>query len=254
MAGLTSQEVMIIVNRWIGVSGGFLGDLTYRTHAEFYPMYCGIDYDPYDIDGTTRERFIQILSNAPPRDQAKIVRGVLERFPLSQESAVKTRTEELRNRLDSIAARIERDSAVLQPEPRVTSAVVERALTDAEALIGTADATSAIDRVHTALHGYMIALCEHAGLRYAENASLPKLFNILRESHPTLQDLGPRSQDVRTVLRAMASILDSLQPVRNRASLAHPNPRLLDDPEAMLVVNAARTLIHYLDARLGAGN
>lgn len=242
---------MIIVNRWIGVSGGYLGDFTYRTHAEFYPEYCGVDCNPNNLDGTTRERFIKILSDAPPRDQAKIVRGVLERFPLFQEGAPKTRNEELQKRLRDVAARLERASAVLHPDPEVTSDVVERALSDAEALIGTRDATSAIDRVHTALHGYMMALCDDAQLQYPESASLPKLFKILRQSHPALRDLGPRSQDVTTVLRAMASVLDSLQPVRNRASLAHPNPSLLDEPESMLMVNAARTLFHYLDTRLG---
>jgi hypothetical protein len=48
----------------------------------------------------------------------------------------------------------------------------------------------------------------------------------------------------------MGAILDALNPVRNRASVAHPNPTLLDQHEAMLVVNAARTILHYLDAKL----
>jgi hypothetical protein len=48
----------------------------------------------------------------------------------------------------------------------------------------------------------------------------------------------------------VAAILDALNPMRNRASVAHPNPTLLEQPEAMLVVNAARTILHYLDAGL----
>jgi hypothetical protein len=43
--------------------------------------------------------------------------------------------------------------------------------------------------------------------------------------------------------------MDALQPIRNNASVAHPNEALLDAPEAMLVVNTARTLLHYLDAK-----
>jgi hypothetical protein len=31
---LTPREVMKVVNRYIGVSGGYLGDFSYRTHAE----------------------------------------------------------------------------------------------------------------------------------------------------------------------------------------------------------------------------
>ena len=60
-AGVSRQEVMKIVNRYIGVSGGHLGDFSYRTHADFYSEYCDVDVDPYDLDGTTRERFIEIL-------------------------------------------------------------------------------------------------------------------------------------------------------------------------------------------------
>lgn len=38
---------------------------------------------------------------------------------------------------------------------------------------------------------------------------------------------------------------------RNRASLAHPNP-VLPGPEANLVINAVRTIFHYLDHKLRA--
>jgi hypothetical protein len=37
--------------------------------------------------------------------------------------------------------------------------------------------------------------------------------------------------------------------MRNRASVAHPNPDLLDQDEAMLVINTGRTILGYLDAK-----
>ena len=52
------------------------------------------------------------------------------------------------------------------------------------------------------------------------------------------------------MLRAMASVLDAMNPVRNMASVAHPNQKLLAEPEAMLVMNACRTVLQYLDAKL----
>lgn len=249
MPGLTSQEVMVIVNRWIGVQGGYLGDFSYRTHAEFYPEYCGVDADPYEYEGTTRERFIQILSDLDARSQARVVRGVIERFPINGPEAPKTRDEKLEQRLLSTAERIERDSAVAHPSPAITSDVVRRALDDAETLIGSAEAGNAVDRIHTALHGYLLALCEAADIKYPEGANLTRLFTVLRTEHPALQDSGLRRQDVTTVLRSTAAILDSFQPIRNQASLAHPNP-VLDEPEAFLMINAARTLFHYLDKKL----
>jgi len=51
------------------------------------------------------------------------------------------------------------------------------------------------------------------------------------------------------IFRGMAQIIDALNPVRNKKTLAHPNP-LLDEPEAMLAINAIRTLLHYFDRRL----
>lgn len=53
------------------------------------------------------------------------------------------------------------------------------------------------------------------------------------------------------MLGAMATVLDSLNPIRNNASVAHPNEELLDEPEAHLAINAARTVFAFLDAKVG---
>ena len=67
---------------------------------------------------------------------------------------------------------------------------------------------------------------------------------------PKLADLGPRGQDVEKVLNSCANILGAFLPVRNRASVAHPDQQLLDEPEARLVINVGRSLLHYLDSKL----
>lgn len=74
---LTRQEVMKVVNRFIGVSAEYLGDFSYRTHEEFYPEYCDLNVDPNTHPGTTRERFIEILSTRSPHDQAALLRPVM---------------------------------------------------------------------------------------------------------------------------------------------------------------------------------
>jgi hypothetical protein len=48
----------------------------------------------------------------------------------------------------------------------------------------------------------------------------------------------------------LRGIVYTLNTVRNNQSMAHPTDDLLGEPEAMLVINAIRTLMHYLDARL----
>jgi len=72
---LTRQQVMQVVSRYIGVDAGYLGDFSYRTHTEFYPEFCDIeDIFPDELSGTTRERFIEILSTQSADRQARILR------------------------------------------------------------------------------------------------------------------------------------------------------------------------------------
>jgi hypothetical protein len=250
MTGLTNLEVMRIVNRYIGVTGGYLGDFSYRTHADFYSEYCDLSINPHELQGTTRERFLTIISSASSQDQAKIVRGVVERFPVGE--GPNTRTEELKRDLLVIASRLEGEAtAVAAPTARFTSAVVHRALSDAETLIRERGATSGVDRVHTALHGYLISACESAEIQCAPRASVTALLQLLRAEHPRLNRETSGGQNVTQILRGLASIVEATNSVRDTASVAHPSAELLEQPEAMLVVNACRSILQYLDTKLG---
>jgi hypothetical protein len=146
--------------------------------------------------------------------------------------------------------RLESGPLIASQTPQITSEVVLRALQDAENLIMTSGPTSAVDRVHTVLHGYLIAVCDEAGIAYGDRQTMVALLRKLEAEHPSLADLGPRSQDIKTVLNSSASILDALLPVRNQGSMAHPNAELLGEPEARLIINVGRTLLNYLDAKL----
>lgn len=230
------------------MEGGYLGDFTYASHAAFYPEYCDLDIDPYEFEGTTRERFIEILSSQPAQNQARIIRGLVDRYPVDEGPT--TRTAELRDELLRLADRC--DGHMVQSYvPAAASEVVSRAIADAEALLRSSGATSGVDRVHTALHGYLIAACAAEGIAHASDSSIAALLKALRREHPRLQDLGPRSADVERILNACGTIADALNPVRNRASVAHPNETLLPAEEAALVINAARSVLSYLSAKLG---
>jgi hypothetical protein len=251
MTGLSNPEIAKIVHRYIGVFNGYLGDFSYRTHTDFYPEYCDLAIDPNSYEGTTRERFIQILKESPPDVQAKIVRGVLERFPVNAYGSIPTtRTQQLFDELLEIIKRLEEISLITSPDLKITSVIVERAITDVEALINTNGAISGVDRIHTALHGYLQAVCKTQNIPYQKDDNITRLFKLLRQQHPKLQNLGARSQDIERVFNSFASILDALTPIRNNASVAHPNIDLLEKAEAILVINATRTMLHYLDSKL----
>ena len=139
--------------------------------------------------------------------------------------------------------------AVKTPVLEITSAVVERALLDFETLTNSHGAVSGIDRVHTALHGYLIAICREANITANESADITTLFSLVRQQHPKLQAV-PHSTEPQKMMRGLAQIIDAMNPVRNHSSMAHPNEGLLEEPEAMLAANAVRTLLHYLNMRL----
>jgi hypothetical protein len=140
---------------------------------------------------------------------------------------------------------------VKAPSLQITSAIVERALADAEELIRDRGAVSGLDRVHTAFHGYLKVACDSASLPIAPDASITVLFKVLREHHPALAvTANPATKEIDKILRTLSSVVDALNPLRNRSSVAHPNNQLLDEAEAMLTINAVRTMLHYLDLRL----
>jgi Abortive infection C-terminus len=141
--------------------------------------------------------------------------------------------------------------SVRTPKLQITSNVVERAIQDAETLICTSGAVSGLDRIHTVFHGYLKSVCQGANLTLASNdPSVTDLFKLIRKNHPALIHSVNGSAQTDRVLGSMATIVDALNPIRNRSSIAHPNDDLLDEPEALLVINAVRTLLHYLNRRL----
>ncbi len=250
MDGMSDREKLRLVKQYIGVDGGNLLEFSYNSLGEFYSEI-GVERDLNAYKGTKRARFSAILSEAEPRDQAKIIRGVLERVEPNPDRLA-TRTEELRKEFIAVAERLEGACHVRSKKPIITSAVVERAIDDAEQLLEKTGATSAVDRLHTVLHGYLQAVCDQAGITYSKNTMMSGLFSLIRNQHPAFADLGPRKDEILQVLRSMSGIMDLLNPIRNKSSVAHPNKDLLKASEASLVINTARTILHYLDMKLSS--
>ncbi|MYM85451.1 hypothetical protein GTP44_26405 [Duganella sp. FT50W] len=129
--------------------------------------------------------------------------------------------------------------------------VVLRALADAEHLLLTSGPVSAVDRLHTALHGYFRMLCTSMGISVADDASMTALFKALRADHPALSFMGPHDKEMVRVLNGFANAIDALNSLRNNGSIAHPSKNLLGEPEALLAVNATRTIFNYIRAKVG---
>jgi hypothetical protein len=88
-------------------------------------------------------------------------------------------------------------------------------------------------------------------LQAPDNSSLTTVFKILRTQHPAIAFLGTQDSEIGRIFLSFATVLDSLNRLRNQASVAHPNEFLLEADEAELVVNAVRTVFNYLLKKLG---
>jgi hypothetical protein len=249
---LSRKEVGRLVHNWIGVDGGYLGSFSYAKHDRFWMEACDLHVDTSGFPGTTRECFETTLFEASARDQAAALRAILEDYPSPAEpdaTAPKFRTTALHKEINAWITRLETGQVGIEVDLESASDVVRRALDDADTLMRTSGPQSAVDRVHTAMHGYLHSLCDEVGIPHGDRPTMNQLFKALRAKHPSLANLGTRPEEVTKILGSMATIFDSLNPVRNSASVAHPNDELIGEPEAMLVINTVRTLLGYLETK-----
>lgn len=253
---MTEREIHKLVEEYIGTDGGYLSGFSYSIHDSFYLKYCDLDVNvgEYRARGlTTRRAFAQILRDQKPRAQAKIIRGVFDMLPPPElETAVEEKDFKrfkLYTELMVVAARLDADGQVETPQIAQTSEVVFEALKDAEVLLEKRGPKSAVDRAHTALHGYLKKLCEDRGAALSTDPSLTSVFKVMREKLPEFSATIPHDAEAKRVFGSIASALDSLNTIRNRATMAHPNELLLDAPEAMLFINLSRAVLAYIETR-----
>jgi hypothetical protein len=253
---LTQGEVLMVVKQHIGIDGGYLGiddghlgRFTYATLDEFFPEYCDVEgVDTYAFGGTSRDRFVGAVLALGPGDQAKVLSGVLNRFPVTTTAAHRTESSK---KILALIERLNGARLVSGGDLNITSAAVRGALEDAETLLREHGPVRAIDRMHTILHAYLRAACDDTSLEYNNLTSVQGLLKKLEREHPKLANLGARPQEVTTILNSLGTIAGALDPIRNNATLAHANTELLGAPEAVLVINTVRAIYSYLDAKFG---
>jgi len=229
--------------------------LRQRGQAEAADLFLGLPFELWDGSNSFGDEFVLLYAELPMQRYVEI--ADLEDDPNQRAlfRQIDRALAEADTHVRFIAAALGENTEpppVDAPSPVVSSDVLEQALADVERALAEGRPATGIDRIHTALHAYLRHLAHAAGLPQTD-AGIPELLKTLRQSHPALQASGPRAADVTRVLNAMATIVDALNPLRNKASLAHPADELLADAEAMLIINAVRTLFHYLEKRLHGG-
>ncbi|KMY56593.1 abortive infection family protein [Geobacillus sp. FSL K6-0789] len=243
MEKLSPTEINSVV-AYIGVHNGYLGNFSYASHAEFYPSYCGLDINPNDYEGTTRERFIKILTEADAYQQSKILRGVLEKYPLEYfedrfEEGFLNKTEienkrRLYTKIKGWISQLEGNGLIKVDE--LDYELVEEVLKQAEILINNHSAASAVDRVHTALHGYLKKICDEAGIVFEKDRpTIQEIFSKLKNEHPCFKvDNDP---NFNAIINSISKLLHKLNDIRNNRSFSHLNENILGEPEALFIIN-----------------
>jgi abortive infection Abi-like protein len=208
------------------------------------------------VVGASRLRFEwQMLENVPPIPPDTILNLAFD-LDIDDDRWEMNRTHWAVKNVDLIevlrkAGLLKGPAPVSQPVLSITSMPVELALREAETLIETHGPSSGVDRIHTALHGYLIAISQRAGVTVPSKSSITGLLKALRDKHTAFQAPG---EEIQRVLNSIAAIVDAINELRNRASLAHPTPNLLNEPEAALYIDSVRTILHYFDLRVTANS
>lgn len=254
---LTRSEMYRLVNDYIEVHGGYLGDFSYRTHYEFYPYYCDLDIDVSSYEpGTTREKFIRILEDASPKEQAAILKGVFSKYPVSsfpEEDQVRKQElfdefQGVINRLrnipvgpsdDHVARAIEGFDAIYIAE--VWQQALERRIKNPDAAI-------------TSARNLLESVCKHilddSGVEYEDKWDLPRLYKLTSEEL-SLAPSQHSEQIFKQILGGCQTVVEGLGSVRNKLGDAHGKGRRPVRPaprHAELAVNLAGSMALFLFA------
>lgn len=124
--------------------------------------------------------------------------------------------------------------------------VVSKAIEDAEIFMRDGKYDSAFDRVHTAFHGYLRKKLDDLNETYEESDTLNQLYNKLH-TYVGAHIATDQSAIIKTTLRSASGVISSINDLRNRHSLTHPNGSIITSREAELCIRIVQDLTSYIE-------
>ena len=124
--------------------------------------------------------------------------------------------------------------------------VIAKAISDAEQFMKDGNYSSALDRVHTAFHGYLRKKLDDVHEQYEESDTLNQLYNKLH-TYIAANMHGDVAVLIKTTMRSASGIVSALNDLRNRHSISHPNPNLISDREAKICISIVKSLSDYIE-------
>ncbi len=126
--------------------------------------------------------------------------------------------------------------------------VINKAVADAELLMQQGKYDSAFDRVHTAFHGYLRKVLDNKSVAYEESDTLSQLYSKLHSEISSTIGSAPIAELVKKALRSASGVIASINEMRNRHSLSHPNNDLLQEREAKFAIKLIKDLSDYINS------
>lgn len=124
---------------------------------------------------------------------------------------------------------------------------IQKAVDDATVFIRGGKYDSAVDRIHTAFHGYLRQLLTDHQIVYGREDSLSALYNKLHDYYGNNIQPPDVAARIKTIMRSGAGIINSVNELRNNNTIAHPNGPLIQEREAQLVIRLVNVIVDYIE-------
>lgn len=127
------------------------------------------------------------------------------------------------------------------------SAVIKKATDDATLFLRNGEYASAVDRIHTAFHGYLRQLLTEHQVAFVRDDSISALYNKLHDYYGNCIQPPDVATKIKTIMRSGAGIIHSVNELRNNNTIAHPNGPLIQEREARLVIGLLDVIVDYIE-------
>ncbi|MGE7600086.1 HEPN domain-containing protein [Lysinibacillus fusiformis] len=106
---------------------------------------------------------------------------------------------------------------------------VNEVLQQAETLITNHTYSSAVDRAHTAVHGYLKALCAKQNITFPNsNVKIHDMWGALKTKHPSFNiNIKEGHKPINQTANAIGRFLENMNEIRNEQSFSHPNEYII---------------------------
>ncbi len=128
----------------------------------------------------------------------------------------------------------------------VTS-IITQSISDAELFMKEGKYASAFDRVHTAFHGYLRKILDDMEVQHEESETINQLYNKLHNEIECRIEPEPVAGLIKTLIRSASGVISSINDIRNRHSLSHPNEEIIGEREALLAIRIIEELSNYIN-------